>query len=305
MFVVVSDSSSLYSAMQARERGFYVLPLFVQADEQCYRDLEDIDAGSFSALTAKAAHLSTSQPSIGEKLEVYEQILQEKDCDILDVCISSSLSGTYQAALVARAACSKPERVYVFDCGTLCGPQQRMVDYACLRARQKADVQDVLCELEAAKERMASTLCVLDLLHLVRGGRLSRSAGMVGSLLKIMPVAVIGADGKLILQGKARTWQKAFEIQKRFLVSKGMDESWALYICHGNNPKAALKAQAYFQERFPGLTIIIHPLSAMFMVHGGEGCLSIQAISLPLEEGLSSGVYSNHLAETSALSAGA
>lgn len=280
MIQIITDSSSLYSPEKAKARGFYSLPLYVCADSECYRDFEEIDAASFSEMIRDAKKLGTSQPSIGEKLDLYNKLLENKEDIILDICISDKLSGTYQAALSAKENCDDPQRVTVFNSETLCGPQKAMVEKALEMRDGGKSLEEILDVLNDGIKQEASSLCVLDMNNLVRSGRLNKTAGAAGKLLKIMPVAIKDADGKLSIYGMARTWKKAIEIQNKFLSSKGMDDTWTLYITHGNNPDAASKAKAYFQQLYPGLKIEVQPLNAMFMVHGGEGCVALQAIKI-------------------------
>lgn len=280
MIQIITDSSSLYAPDQAKAKGFYSLPLYVCADSDCYRDFEEIDPAHFTEMTKDAKKLGTSQPSIGEKLELYNQLLKNTEDTILDICISDKLSGTYQAALSAKESCDNPDRVMVLNTETLCGPQKAIVEKALEMRDEGKSLEEILAVLNEGIDHEGSSLCVLDMNNLVRSGRLNKTAGAAGKLLKIMPVAIKDADGKLSIYGMARTWKKVFELQNKFLSSKGMDNTWTLYITHGNNPEAALKAKAYFQELYPGLKIEVQPLNAMFMVHGGEGCVAVQAIKI-------------------------
>lgn len=75
MIKIITDSSSLFSQEQALEKGFNSLPLHVVADQNSYRDYEEIDSTNFTELTKDAVKLSTSQPSVGEKMELYLSLI--------------------------------------------------------------------------------------------------------------------------------------------------------------------------------------------------------------------------------------
>lgn len=219
MIQIITDSSSLYAPDQAKAKGFYSLPLYVCADSDCYRDFEEIDAARFTGMTKDAKKLGTSQPSIGEKLELYNELLKNKEDTILDICISDKLSGTYQAALSAKESCDDPDRVTVLNTETLCGPQKAIVEKALEMRDEGKSLEEILAVLNEGIDHEGSSLCVLDMNNLVRSGRLNKTAGVAGKLLKIMPVAIKDADGKLSIYGMARTWKKVFELQNKFLSS--------------------------------------------------------------------------------------
>lgn len=280
MIQIITDSSSLYSNEQALEKGFWSLPLHVVADGQSYRDFDEISAANFTELTKDAAKLSTSQPSVGEKLALYNEILENPDNQILDLTICESMSGTYQSALMAKESCDDPARVTVLDTHTLCGPHQHLVVKAVEMRDAGCSLQEILDALEKGMKHEASGVCVLDLNHMVRGGRLPKSAAAAGNFLKVMPLAVKTDEGSLKIYGVGRTWKKICELQDRFLTSKGMNENWTLYITHGNNLQATDKVKDWYHAKYPAMNIVVQPLNAMFMVHGGEGCVAIQAIEL-------------------------
>lgn len=280
MIKIITDSSSLFSQEQALEKGFNSLPLHVVADQNSYRDYEEIDSKNFTELTKDAVKLSTSQPSVGEKMELYNEILKNPDDQILDITITDKMSGTHQSALMAKESCDDPSRVTVFDSTTLCGTHQHMVLKALEMRDAGCTLDQIVDALTKATKHVASGVCVLDLNHVVRGGRLPKSAAVAGNLLKVMPLAVIGDEGTLKVHGVARTWKKVFESLDRFLESKGMTENWTLYITHANNPQVAQKAKDWYQAKYPNMNIVVQVLDAMFMVHGGEGCMAFQAIEM-------------------------
>ncbi len=279
MLQIVTDSSALYSPKKAEEEGFVCLPLQVIADSVCYRDFETIDSDSFEEKTKKAEKLSTSQPSIGEKIAVYNELLENPENEVLDITMADGLSGTYQSALMARDNCDDPARVHVYNSKTLCGPHQAMVQEALRMAKENRSAGEIMEKLDRWQKNEASSVAVSEIMHLVRSGRLPNAVGSIGNLLKLMPLAVKTDDGKsLSLFGTARTIKKMIELQEKFLLSKGFDSSWTLFITHGNNPAAARKAVEYFSVKYPGLRVLVQNLNAMFMVHGGPGCLAVQAM---------------------------
>lgn len=281
MLQIVTDSSSLYSPKEAAAKGFSCLPLHIIADQKSYRDYEEIDAASFREKTAAARKLSTSQPSIGEKMSLYNSLLQDPDAEILDLSMADGLSGTYQSALMARDSCDDPDRVTVFNTRTLCAPHRVLVDRALDCRDRGLNLEETLKELSCLMQS-ASCVAAEDFEALAKGGRLPQIAGRLGSLVRLKVLAGQSEDGSsLKLAGTGRTWKKMFELADGFLRSMGMDETWTLFLVHGNNLSAANHAREYFQDRYPDMKIETSILNALFMVHGGNGCLAMQAVRMP------------------------
>lgn len=282
MIKIISDSSTLYSSSQARARGFYSVPLQVILDRQSYSDYEDLSSQEMAQRCREGATPGTSQPSIQRKLELYNELLQDPDNEVLDLCMADGLSGTYQSACSLRTMCEDPDRVVVFNTRTLCGPHRAMTETALQMAENGASMEEILQCLQAMQEQEASALMVKDFGFLQRGGRISRAKALAGSFLHLVPVAVKNEEGSsLEIVGAGRTFQRSFEKVLQFLQSRGLDEKWKLYICHGDHESAAQKARDWFARKVPGISIELYPLCPMFIAHGGPGCVAVQAIRCP------------------------
>ncbi|MEG0274945.1 MAG: DegV family protein, partial [Longicatena sp.] len=137
---LVSDTSALYTVQQGEEKGFTVIPLSVSIHDQHYRDL-CFDISIFYD-EIEAGHLpSSSQPPIGEVIEVYEKYADE---EILHICMADGLSGTYQTALSAREQATNPERIIVLNSQTLCGPHRYLVEKAMRLMEAKKTMKEIV-----------------------------------------------------------------------------------------------------------------------------------------------------------------
>lgn len=282
MIKIVCDSSTLYSSDEAKEKGFEAIPLQVIIDGHSYNDYEELTPVQMIEKCRNGAVPHTSQPNPARKLEVYNELLENPQNQILDLCLADGLSGTYQSACAVKEMCTDPERVTVFNTRTLCGPHRAMVQTAQKMAEENGSLEEILSVLEIMQKNEASALMVKDFGFLQRGGRISKTTAFAGSLLKLVPVVCKREDGtSLDLVGASRTFQKGFEKVLNFLQEHGFDEKWRLYIVHADAPVQAKKALAWFQERFPSLDTEIHELCPMFIAHGGPGCIALQAIRVP------------------------
>ncbi|MCF0259399.1 MAG: DegV family protein [Erysipelotrichaceae bacterium] len=282
MLHIVSDSSTLLNQAQAEEAGFHSVPLNVVVDKKAYKDYEEISPAEFIEKCNQKAVVSTSQPNIGEKLDLYNKLLSEDPANrILDITIADGLSGTYQSALMAKEDCDDPSRVTVYNSKTLCGPQQGLVLKAVEYRNKGMNEQQIIEKLQKMSDTDKSTVSCIDIGYLVRGGRVSNLKGKVAELMKLIPTVKKEDSGtELTTLSNCRTFSKMFEKVDEFFASKGIDENYTIYVSHGDNPKIAKKAADYFARRYPNAKVIVNLLCPMFISHGGPGCVSIQCINL-------------------------
>ncbi len=274
--ILVSDSSTMFTPEQAKHKDIHVFPLQVIVNEESYRDLDTITSTKLLQEIEEGASVRTSQPSIGEKIELYES---HPDEVFLDITMAQGLSGTYDSALMAKASAPHPENVHVINSKTLCGPHQYLVTLAKDRMDQGQSLETIITELE---ERMAtdhSYLVPFDFQFLLRGGRVSTVSAGLGSLLKLIPVMMKAEDGTTLEKlAVARTWKKAVKQILEDMTSKGVNEDYRFYISHANNIEKAAIAKDMILQLFPDAIVVIEPLTPAFIVQGGPGCISIQAI---------------------------
>lgn len=281
MLKIVSDSSALYTKKEALEAGFYSVPLSVSVNGVVYEDLETLDAKKMNDFCKSGAEVKSSQPNLGEKIDLYNTLLENPEDEVLDITICKGISGTYETALMAKQCCNDPDRVTVKNSGTLCGPQRYIVQKALEMRDAGRSVEDICAMIDASISTEASAVIVPEIGFLVRGGRLNKLAGKAGELFKLMPIAgkAAGADS-LSLLSTVRTFKKAFESVGSYFIKNNLPAKSEILIAHGCNEKMALKAKAYFEEKFPEARVEVMELCPMFMVHGGPGCISIQAIAI-------------------------
>lgn len=139
MVQIVTDSSVLYTEEEAKAAGFDVIPLCVSVGDMDGRDLQ-IDMEEFYGRIGKGEIPRSSQPPIGDVVEVYEKY---QDADVLNICVADGLSGTYHGALSARDMVENRDRITVFNSRTLCGPHRYMVEKAQkMKEEGKGDPRD-------------------------------------------------------------------------------------------------------------------------------------------------------------------
>ena len=279
MIHIVSDTSTMYTPEQGKQLGATIVPLHVTINDRSYRDLEDINDVMLLDMIADKHVPKTSQPALGEKIDAYDEL--SSTGEVLDIAMSSGLSGTYQSALLAKDQCSRPEKVHVFDSRTLCGPHRIMFDVALRMAKEGKTVQDILTVLEKAIETEVSYLVPFDFGFLVRGGRLNSMAGALGGLLKLIPVMKRGEKGQgLDKFAICRTLKKVVSSIVEDLQKEGVDHTFRFYVSHAHNEKLALQIKEKIQEVFGNVEVQLFPLTPAFISQGGPECVAVQAIAI-------------------------
>lgn len=275
MVQIVTDSSVLYTEEETKAAGFDVIPLCVSVGDMDGRDLQ-IDMEEFYGRIGKGEIPRSSQPPIGDVVEVYEKY---QDADVLNICVAAGLSGTYHGALSARDMVESRDRITVFNSRTLCGPHRYMVEKAQKMKEEGKGIPEILEWLKSAAEKTESFLIPQDFGFLKRGGRLTPVAAALGSVLKLKPVMRLTEDGtRLDKFFVKRTMSAAVSGIMDHMKKKGIDGRYLLYIVHAAAPKEAGAIREMIEAEFKGIEIRMMDLSPVFVAQGGPGCVAIQYI---------------------------
>lgn len=275
MVKIVADSSTLYTIEEANELGFEVVPLNVSIGDMDGKDLQ-IDMKEFYERIEKGEIPRSSQPSIGDVLDVYEKYPEN---EILNISMADGLSGTYQSACSAREIAENRENVTVFNSMTLCGPHRYMVEKAQKMADAGMTCEKILEWLQYAKTKTESYLIPQDFAFLKRGGRLTPVAAALGSVLKLKPIMTLTEDCKKLDKfAVKRTMKAAVGAVINQLKKSNLDARHILYVVHADALEEAKNVVAQLKETFPEPEIQIHSLSPVFVTQGGPKCIAIQYI---------------------------
>lgn len=275
MVQIITDSSTLYTREEAKELGFEVLPLCVSIGDMEGRDLH-INMPEFYERIDRGEIPQSSQPPIGEVLDMYEKYA---DDEIINITIADGLSGTYQSACSAREMTENKEKITVFNCKTLCGPQRYMVEKVQKMKEAGSSAKEILDWLHKAMEKTESFLIPQDFAFLKRGGRLTPVAAALGSVLKLKPVMTLTKDGmKLDKFAVKRTMKSAIGAVIDHLKEKNLDRRHVLYVSHANALEDAKKVKEQLKEVFAEVEVQILELGAVFVTQGGPKCIAIQYI---------------------------
>ena len=272
---IVTDTASLFSPVEGNMAGISVVPTCVIENDQVYRDYEEITEEELLNLVAGGATPTTSQPAIGDLMGVFEGTTEE----ILGLFIGDGLSGGYQTAMGAKNSIDENEHIHIIDTRTLAGAEHYIVQKAIALRAQGLGIEAIKTELMKSVEASASFVIPADFEFLKRSGRLTPIAAKISSMIKIVPVMTQTEDMKKItLFTIKRSWKKATEAIIEQLKKTGVDENYAIYVCHAGNVKAGEEVLLQIKGRFENVTMELKCLSPSMMTHGGPGCVVVQAI---------------------------
>ena len=276
MIKIVSDSSTLYSKEEAKKNNLDVRPLSVTIDNKSYKELEELTTEGLLKLIEEGAIPSTSQPAIGDVVEMYEQY---PDAEIINISMADGLSGTYQSACMAKTMVDHGDNITVINSKTLCGPHRYLVDLAVKLVEAGKTKSEIISEVEALIETSTSFLIPKDFDYLVRGGRLSPLVGRIGGLVKLVPVMTLSEDcTRLEKFATKRTFKKAIQAICEDFTNKGVNEEYKIYISHACDEELALSAKEMIEKQIANTEIEVILLTPVFTTQGGPGCVAIQAI---------------------------
>ena len=277
MLHIVTDSSTMFSVKEAQEQGFDLSPLSVTINNQTYKEYEEIRTPEFVKIIEQGHNPTSSQPSIGDVLDMYER---QPEGEILNISMADGLSGTYNSACMAIGMVENPNKqITAWNSRTLCGPHRYMVLQAQKMAEEGKTCAEVLARLEEYAANTYSFLMPNDFDFLKRGGRLAPMVAEIGKLLKLVPIMTLTEDCKRLTSfAKKRTFVKAVDCVVDFLVEKGVDKGHKIYIVHSEAPEMATQTEERLRAQIANADIEILPLSPAFTTQGGPRCVAIQTI---------------------------
>src|SRR5919199_429837 len=230
---VVSDTTAYMPTEVARANGVELVSLYVNfGGRRTEREADIADYDAFYEELRSAEELpTTSQPSVGDFLAVYEPLLAEGR-DVVSIHIAGGLSGTPDAARQAKEALERDgkggERVHVIDSRTAAGGLGLMVLAAARRAQSGADAEAVVQTAEDARAELKMWFAIDTLEFLKRSGRIGGASAWIGSTLKIKPILTL--ESEMTPVERVRTSKRMFERMvdyARQRQSSGM-EAWVV-----------------------------------------------------------------------------
>jgi len=249
-----------------------VVPVNIVIDGRTYREGVDATRSELVTLIGESKQLSTSQPSPGDFLTVYDKLGGE----VVSIHITSRSSGTYQSATLA-ATMTTTAKVSTFDSeqAALGGGWQAIA--GALRAKQGGTVAEVLQVVERARAEVATFLTVPTLKYLSRSGRVTLAKALIASLLSVKPVMGINS-GVVEVVAKSRSMSGSLKEMVSLIKEKHGQRSLAVAIMHAEAPELAIELSNLAKAELKVAQLFTTDLTASLVVHGGPGTVTISVI---------------------------
>jgi len=273
---VVSDSTHYLPRALAEENGVHQVSLYVGWAGRPERELDMAGFDAFYERLRTDPELpSTSQPSIGDFLAVWEPLL-EQGRDVVSVHLAGGISGTVEAARQAHALLAERglgERVEVIDGETGCGGLGMLVLAACAAAREGADRQAVAARVHETRASLRIWFCLDTLEYLRRGGRIGKAQAWLGGTLRIKPI--LSLEFEITPVERVRTAGRAFERMVRYaeeLRDAGSD-GWVVQ--HIQAPEQAERLIERCREIFDSEPVYTSEVGPVIGTYTGPGLIGV------------------------------
>ena len=265
----IIDTGCDLNMQQAAELGVTLIPMTICFGNDVFRAGIDLPHEVFYHKLAETEVLpTTSQPTPYDFETAYQQVKDSGD-EAVVLCVSSALSGTFQSAIIAREGFE--DCIYVVDTKAVSLAQRILLDYAISLKKHGASAKEISCELERKKADVCAYGAVDTLEYLTKGGRLSKAAGAVGSMLGIRPVLCL-ADGALMVAGKARGHKGAITMTHNLIAEVGVDHSMPAAVGYtGNDPQVIEPFLSAANCLWKGYEVPIHQVGSTVGTHTGPG----------------------------------
>lgn len=277
-FHIYTDSSCDLPKEMIEQYDLRVMQLEVIIDDKEPVLNRDIEAKAFYQQLREGANAKTAAVTPGFFEEHMRKSLEE-GYDILYIGFSSGLSTTYNsgAMILNELKGEFPERK-MLHLDTLCASvgQGLLVHYAALQREAGKTIEEVYDGVMAMKDKIHHQVTVDDLFFLKRGGRISATAAVAGSILNIKPMIIITQEGKLENVAKARGRKKAMKELVDYMKNTADIEAWNyVFISHGDCLEDATAVKEMVEAEYPNVKVIISDVGPVIGAHTGPGVIAL------------------------------
>ncbi|OOM74398.1 DegV domain-containing protein [Clostridium puniceum] len=268
---IITDSTADLSKEIYDKYEIEVLPLLINFGEESYLDGVEINPDKVFERIEKENILPTTAQVIPNRfIESYKKYLNE-GYKIISIHMSSVMSGTYQSACIAKEAL-ETEEIVVIDSQNVTAALGILVLKAAKLREKGYDILKMEQELNIIKEKISVSIYFDSLEYLVRGGRISKTAGMVGSLLGIKLILEI-KDGLMAVKDKIRGNKKSIKKIINDLESVTLDEDMPVILIDVNNIEIKDALKEYMETN--NVNFIECPVGSTVCIHSGPGCCGL------------------------------
>ena len=272
---VITDSSAFLQAEALRKEDLFVLDIPVNIDGQEYVEGVNLTAQEFYEKMASASELpKTSQPSIAKLDEILSSLKDKGYTHALGLFLSSGISGFHQNIQYMKDEYEGLTIAFP-DTRITSAPLGYMVESVFRWAEQGEEFTTILDQLENQIQKTSAFIMVDDLDHLVKGGRLSNGAAILGNLLSIKPILYFNDQGVIEVYEKVRTEKKATKRLVEIVKEATANGNYEITVIHGNAPQKAADLRQLLVDGGVATDVSIATFGSVIGTHLGEGSIAL------------------------------
>lgn len=274
---IITDSTSDISSEQAAKLGITIVPLKVIFSDREYREGVEITIEGFYEKLVQAEVLpTTSQPAPDDFLEYFNEA-KEADDSVIVMLIAGKLSGTVQSAMIAKEMADYHD-IHIIDSNTSITGLRILVEHAVKLREEGKTAGEIVDTILALKDKVVLLAMVDTLEYLHKGGRLSKSSAILGSLLKFKPVITL-KDGVIRVVGKERGVNKAITKILDTVDEYGeIDRDYPIHLGFTAEDSTCTILKDKLEEKYGIKDMIMFPVGCVVGTHVGPGACVITYI---------------------------
>ena len=270
---VVTDSVAMLPQQLAADLGIAVVPILLNIDGRSYRDGIDLTTSEFyQRLRSRDELPTTSAPSVGEFIQVYEKALENAE-RVLAIHVASQLTSVYKIALMA-AQSIPGKRVHVIDSQSATMAQGFVALAAARAVRSKADSEAAAKAAREVRSKVRFFAFLETLEYLRRGGRVGNVAAMMGNAIQLKPIVHI-VDGQITPLARPRTRRKATQLMIDTMSAEVAGRPVHAAVLHADSLADAEQLQRRVNDQFDCLELHVTELTPVMGTHTGPGLLGL------------------------------
>lgn len=277
-FDIYTDSSCDLPKEMTETYDIKVMQLEVMIDGKPPVLNKDVDEKAFYQSLREGANAKTAAVTPGY-FEEHMRKSAEEGKDILYIGFTSGLSTTYNSGVMILEELKEefPVRKFLYI-DTLCASagEGMLVHYAALKREEGRDIEEIYDEIMEIKDKIHHQVTVNDLFFLKRGGRISATAAVAGSVLNVKPLIHVTAEGKLETMGKVRGRKHAMkELVSKMTANADIDKWKYVFISHGDCEEDALYVKSLVEEVYPQAEVTLTYVGPVIGAHTGPGVIAL------------------------------
>ncbi len=270
-YALVSDSCSYFSQEDIEKMNIHQASLNILDGDESVKELDVDVAYVRNKLDNQGRRLSTSQPSPGEFLSIYEQCLEEGYEKVFVVTLSEPISGTYQSAKLAKNMLDDPSVVHLFKSKAAAFGNEMYFFIMDQMMEEGATFEEIVETIEELISNTEVVITVENLMSLFRSGRLSKAKAAIGTVMRVKPVIKM-VEGKLEMYKSFRSNKKVIEEMVHVLneTSFGYKKLYVRVQSH-NSDETALNLKNAVEDAYPDAVVTYNDyLGPVFNIHIGK-----------------------------------